>query len=69
MAEIDAVERMCRFAAYLDQPVMLFHISTVEGVNTVKKARGNGAPIWAETCPHYLFMINDILDAPWIGGG
>ena len=63
MAEIDAVELMCRFAAYLDQPVMLFHISTVEGVNTVKKARGNGAPIWAETCPHYLFMINDILDA------
>ena len=64
MAEIDAVERMCRFAAYLDQPVMLFHISTVEGVNAVKKARGNGAPVWAETCPHYLFMTDDILDAP-----
>jgi dihydropyrimidinase len=63
IAEIDAVERMCRFAAYLDQPVMLFHISTVESAKAVKKARGKGAPVWAETCPHYLFITEDILDA------
>lgn len=68
IAEIDAVERMCRFATYLDQPVMLFHISTTEGAAAVRLARANGAPVWAETCPHYLFMSEDILDAPGLEG-
>ncbi len=60
-AEIEAVERMCHFAAYLDQPVMLFHISTSQGVDVVRKARARGAPVWAETCPHYLMMTSDVL--------
>ena len=68
MAEIEAVERICRFAEYLDQPVMLFHISTREGAAAVKAAQERGAPVWAETCPHYLFMTEDVLDKPGIEG-
>jgi dihydropyrimidinase len=69
MAETEAVARMCRFAEYLGQPVMLFHISTAEGAAEVRAARARGAPIWAETCPHYLFMTEDILDKPALEGG
>ncbi|WP_333713818.1 dihydropyrimidinase [Yoonia sp.] len=61
MAEIEAVERLCRFAEYVDTPVMVFHISTREGVAAIRAARKRGAPLWAETCPHYLFMTEDIL--------
>ena len=68
MAEIEAVERICRFAEYLDQPVMLFHISTLEGAQAVRAARDRGAPVWAETCPHYLFMTEDVLDRPGLEG-
>lgn len=68
MAEIEAVARLCRFAAYLDQPVMLFHISTSEAAAIVSQARAEGAPIWAETCPHYLFMTHDVLDKPGLEG-
>ncbi len=68
MAEIEAVERICRFAEYLDQPVMLFHISTAEGAEAVRRARARGAPVWAETCPHYLFMTVDVLDKPGLLG-
>lgn len=68
MAEIEAVERICRFAEYLDQPVMLFHISTLEGAQAVRTARARGAPVWAETCPHYLFMTHDVLDRPGLEG-
>lgn len=68
MAEIEAVERICRFAEYLDQPVMLFHISTSEGAAAVKAAQARGAPVWAETCPHYLFMTHDVLDKPALEG-
>ena len=68
IAEIEAVERICRFAQYLDQPVMLFHISTSEGALAVKTAQARGAPVWAETCPHYLFMTADVLDKPGLEG-
>lgn len=68
MAEIEAIERMCRFAEYLDQPVMIFHVSTSEGVDAVAAARKRGAPVWAETCPHYLFMTEDVLDKPGLEG-
>ncbi|MFK7868707.1 MAG: dihydropyrimidinase [Roseobacter sp.] len=67
MAEIEAVERMCRFAEYTGARVMLFHISTAEGAEAVAAARKRGAPVWAETCPHYLFMTEEVLD--WDEGG
>ncbi len=69
MAEIEAIERICRFAEYLGQPVMIFHVSTTEGAAAVRAARQRGAPIWAETCPHYLFMTEDILHRPGLEGG
>ncbi|EBA11046.1 dihydropyrimidinase [Roseobacter sp. CCS2] len=68
MAEIEAIERMCRFAEYLGQPVMIFHVSTTEGAAAVRAARARGAPIWAETCPHYLFMTEDILHQDGLEG-
>lgn len=68
MAEIEAVERICRFAEYLDQPVMVFHISTSEGAAAIAAAKARGAPVWAETCPHYLFMTQDVLDKPGLEG-
>ncbi|MEP0944012.1 MAG: dihydropyrimidinase [Rhizobiaceae bacterium] len=68
MAEIEAIERMCRFAEFLDQPVMIFHVSTTEGVAAVRMARARGAPVWAETCTHYLFMTEEVLDKPGLEG-
>jgi len=68
MAEIEAIERMCRFAEYLGQPVMIFHVSTTEGAAAVRAARMRGAPIWAETCPHYLLMTEDILHQEGLAG-
>ncbi|MEM8537943.1 MAG: dihydropyrimidinase [Pseudomonadota bacterium] len=68
MAEVEAVTRICRFAEYTGAPVMLFHISTAEAAAVVSAARARGAPVWAETCPHYLFMTADILDQPGLEG-
>ncbi len=68
LAELEAVERMIRFAEFLDQPIMLFHISTAEAVAAVRAARDRGSPVWAETCPHYLFMTSEVLDKPGIDG-
>ncbi|SFS09321.1 dihydropyrimidinase [Yoonia litorea] len=68
MAEIEAVDRICRFAEYLETPVMVFHISTREGAEAIRAARKRGAPVWAETCPHYLFMTEDILHQDGLEG-
>ena len=68
LAEIEAVERMCRFAEFLAQPVMLFHISTAEAVAAVAGAKARGAPVRAETCPHYLLQTVEVLDRPGVEG-
>lgn len=68
MAEIEAIERICRFAEYMDQPVMVFHVSTAEGADAIRAAKARGAPVWAETCPHYLFMTHEALDRPGVEG-
>ena len=67
-AEIEAVTRLCQFAEVTGAPVMLFHISTAEAVAEIAAARSRGAPIWAETCPHYLFMTEEVLDKLGIEG-
>ena len=68
LAEIEAVERMIRFAEFLAQPVMLFHISTAEALESIRAARARGVPVWAETCPHYLLMTDEVLRRDGVEG-
>jgi dihydropyrimidinase len=63
-AEAEALHRICTFADFTGQPVMLFHISCAQGAAVVRAARAANAPVFAETCPHYLFMTADQLDLP-----
>lgn len=62
-AEIEAIDRMCRFAEFIDTRIMIFHVSTREGADIVRAARARGVKVEAETCPHYLFMTVDILES------
>ncbi|QCO55418.1 dihydropyrimidinase [Pseudorhodobacter turbinis] len=62
-AEIEAIERMCRFAEFTGARIVIFHVSTVEGAEIIRKARSRGVKVQAETCPHYLFMTTDILNS------
>jgi len=61
MAEIEAIDRMCRFAEFLEARIMIFHVSTIEGAQIIRGAQARGVKVLAETCPHYLFMTEDIL--------
>lgn len=62
-AEIEAIDRMCRFAEFVDTRIMIFHVSTREGAEIIRTARARGVKVEAETCPHYLFMTVDILES------
>ncbi|HZT47077.1 MAG TPA: dihydropyrimidinase [Hyphomicrobiaceae bacterium] len=66
--EAEAINRLIAFAELIDQPIMIFHVSTAEGVATIRSARGRGLKVFAETCPQYLFMTAKDLDKPGVEG-
>jgi len=67
-SEADAFNRLIGMAALVDQPIMIFHVSTAEGARVIRRARGKGLKVFAETCPQYLFLTKDDLDRPGAEG-
>ncbi|MFM2478879.1 dihydropyrimidinase [Celerinatantimonas sp. MCCC 1A17872] len=61
-AEAEAIHRVVALARYVDAPLMTVHVSTPEGADILAKARLEGAKIYTETCPQYLFLTRDDLD-------
>jgi dihydropyrimidinase len=68
LAEIEAISRMCYLSQAADQPIIIFHVSTVEGLQVLRDARARGVQVVAETCPHYLFQGPEILNQPGNAG-
>jgi dihydropyrimidinase len=62
--EDEAFNRVIALAAFIDQPIMIFHVSSAEGAARVRTARGEGLKVFAETCPQYLFLTASDLDRP-----
>ncbi len=67
-SEAEAINRLIACAELLDQPIMVFHVSTAEGVAAIRAARGRGSKVFAETCPQYLFLTAQDLDKPGMEG-
>jgi dihydropyrimidinase len=67
-AESEAINRLIEMAALIDQPIMVFHVSTAEGASVIRQARGRGLKVFAETCPQYLFLTEEDLDRPGVEG-
>jgi dihydropyrimidinase len=62
--EGEATNRVIRLAQAAEVPVYIVHLSAKEALEEVKRARDEGLPAFAETCPQYLFLSLDDL-----GGG
>jgi dihydropyrimidinase len=54
--EGEATNRVIRLAQAAGAPVYFVHLSAKEALNEVRRARGEGLPVYAETCPQYLFL-------------
>jgi len=67
-SEAEAFTRLVAMSELLDQPVMIFHVSTAEGAAVIREAQGRGAKVWGETCPQYLFLTAADLDRPGLEG-
>ena len=68
LAEEEAISRMCYLSQAADQPIMIFHVSTVEGLKVLAQARARGVQVVAETCPHYLLQGPELLNQPGNAG-
>ena len=61
--EGEATNRVIRLAAVAGAPVYIVHLSAREALNEVRRARDEGLPAFAETCPQYLFLsLEDMGD-------
>jgi len=55
-AEAEGVNRAIAIAEMAGSPVYIVHLSCYDALKKVKEARDVGLPVFAETCPQYLFL-------------
>jgi dihydropyrimidinase len=59
--EGEATNRVIRLAEVAGVPVYIVHLTAREALAEVRRARNEGLPTYAETCPQYLFLTLDDL--------
>lgn len=64
-AEAEAISRYLRIAEVADAPVIDVHLTCEEGLREIRTARERGQTVYAETCPHYLLLTEDVYRKPW----
>lgn len=68
LCETEAIYRLAAFSELIDQPVIVYHVSTAEGAKVIREARGRGVKMHAETCTQYLALSVEDLDKPGLDG-
>ena len=68
LLEREATHRAIALAELVDVPVLIVHVSGREAVAQIREAQGLGLKVYAETCPQYLLLTADDLDADGFEG-
>jgi dihydropyrimidinase len=63
-AEAEAVSRAIALAEMAGAPIYIVHLSCHEALEKVREARDRGLPVYAETCPQYLYLSIENFDVP-----
>ncbi len=67
-AEAEATSRAIALAEMAGAPVYIVHLSCNDALEKVREARDRGLPVYAETCPQYLYLSLENMDAPGFEG-
>src|SRR5271169_257003 len=67
-AEAEAVGRAIALAEMAGAPIYIVHLSCNEALEKIREARDRGLPVYAETCPQYLYLSLENMDAPGFEG-
>jgi dihydropyrimidinase len=68
VTEAEATGRAIALAELAGVPVYVVHLAAAQALEAVAAARERGLPVYAETCPHYLLLTEDVLQQPDFGG-
>ena len=68
MAEAEATARAIALAEMAGAPIYIVHLSCNDALEKVREARDRGLPVYAETCPQYLYLSLENMDAPGFEG-
>ena len=66
--EREGTHRAITMSEIVDVPILLVHVSAADAVEQIRWGQGRGLRIFAETCPQYLVLTADHLDAPGFEG-
>src|SRR5579864_2452968 len=67
-AEAEATARAIALAEMAGAPVYIVHLSCNDALEKVREARDRGLPVYAETCPQYLYLSLENFDVPGFEG-
>ncbi len=67
-AEAEAVSRAIALAEMAGAPLYIVHLSCNDALEKVREARDRGLPVYAETCPQYLYLSIENFDVPGFDG-
>src|ERR1700745_877892 len=67
-AQAEATSRSIPLAEMAGAPVYIVHLSCNDALEKVREARDRGLPVYAETCPQYLYLSLENFDVPGFEG-
>lgn len=67
-AEAEATHRAIAMAEIAGVPIYFVHLSAGDAMEEVRAARARGLPVFAETCPQYLYLSEDDYRRPGFEG-
>lgn len=68
LLETEATHRAIALSTLIDAPILIVHVSSPSAAQHIRDAQTRGLPIYAETCPQYLFLTRADLDKPGFEG-
>jgi dihydropyrimidinase len=67
-AEAEATHRAIAMAEIAGVPIYFVHLSAGDAMEEVRMARYRGLPVYAETCPQYLYLSHEDYKRPGFEG-
>jgi dihydropyrimidinase len=68
IGEREATHRAISLAELAETPILIAHVSSAAAVEEIRRAQARGLPIYAETCPQYLFLSAEDIDTSDLSG-
>ena len=64
----EATFRAISLSELIETPILISHVAAAGAVEEIRRAKARGLPVYAETCPQYLFLSAEDIDTDDLSG-